>query len=293
MMITIQDLKVTFKNQTALNIQRPVTFNSGDRIGIIGANGAGKSTLINACLGLVPYSGSIDSNVRPEQMAVHLQANTYSELMPISKVIETILNTKIKHNQKLQELIAFFDFEASLKKKYKNLSGGQKQRLTLILVLMQDAPITFFDEVTSGLDFETRQQLMQKVRAWYKGKDATICLVSHYYDELEQLVNKILILDKGQVVDFDYATELFAKYCGYSVIVLDRNSKYEAEINKNDEIYGPDHLIVLGCRDKEHEQTIAKQLIDKNINFKRSNSDIEIMSYNAILSNNGGKRHEN
>ncbi|TLG72712.1 ATP-binding cassette domain-containing protein [Culicoidibacter larvae] len=292
-MITIQNLTVTFKDQKALDIQRPITFNSGDRIGIIGANGAGKSTMINACLGLVPYSGSIDSSVRPEQMAVHLQANTYSELMPISKVIETILNTKIKNNEKLQELIAFFDFEASLKKKYKNLSGGQKQRLTLILVLMQDAPITFFDEVTSGLDFETRQQLMQKVRAWYQGKNATICLVSHYYDELEQLVNKILILDKGKVVDFDYTTELFAKYCGYSVIVLDRTPKHEAEINKRDEIYGPDHLIVLGCQDKDHEQEIAKHLIDKNINFKRSNSDIEIMSYNAILNNNGGKRYEN
>lgn len=62
-----------------------------------------------------------------------------------------------------------FYFGKNLKKKYKELSGGQQQRLTLIMVLYADAPITFFDEVTTGLDFETRQ-LMDKIRQWYKNK---------------------------------------------------------------------------------------------------------------------------
>ncbi|MDF2872097.1 MAG: transporter related [Anaerocolumna sp.] len=103
-------------------------------------------------------------------------------------------------------------------KKYAALSGGQKQRHTIILVLIQDSPLVFFDEVTSGLDFETRQKLMTKLVEWYSNKPTTLCVVSHCYEELEQLVNKLLILERGQVVDFGSKDELFRKYCGKTVI---------------------------------------------------------------------------
>jgi ABC-2 type transport system ATP-binding protein len=64
-----------------------------------------------------------------------------------------------------------------LKKRFAQLSGGQKQKLTIILVLMQNKPLTFFDEVTSGLDFESRIKLMPKIKEWYKENDGAVCMV--------------------------------------------------------------------------------------------------------------------
>ena len=201
--------------------------------------------------------------------------------MAVRHIIEAVLDTKIKSNKSLQELINFFDFNPCLNKRYSALSGGQKQRLTIILVLIQDAPLAFFDEVTSGLDFETRQQLMSKIEEWYRNKNTTICIVSHYYEELEQLTNKILILEKGRVVDFGEKEELFRKYCGKSIIILANNDK-NLKMTKNfRKIKSPDHLIAVSCMSIEEELEVAKLLIENDISFKRSNSDIEIMSINA------------
>lgn len=284
-MITINNLEVKYGKELALVVKSPIVFKEGDRIGIIGSNGAGKTTLVKAILGLINYNGSINTSIKPEEMSAHMQFNNYVDTMAVKHIIEAILDTKIKENKKLQELIDFFDFGNCLNKKYSALSGGQKQRLTIILVLIQDSPITFFDEVTSGLDFETRQQLMGKIEEWYRDKNTTICIVSHYYEELEQLTNKILILEKGRVIDFGNKEELFKKYCGKSIIILS-NTNINQEITKElRKLKAPQHLIAISCLDIEEELEICKQLIEKDISFKRSNCDIEIMSINAKLKN--------
>ncbi|MGH4120996.1 ATP-binding cassette domain-containing protein [Clostridium sp.] len=280
-MVTIKNLEVKYGNQIALSIKSPITFEAGDRVGIIGSNGAGKSTLVKSILGLTNYNGTIHTSLKPEEMSAHMQENNYVDTMAVKHIMEALMNTKIKSNLALQELISFFNFEGCLNKKFSALSGGQKQRLTIILVLIQDAPLVFFDEVTSGLDFETRQQLMNKITEWYENKGATICIVSHYYEELEKLSNKILILDRGKVVDFGSKEKLFQKYCGKSTITIE-NTKINEELTKSlPKILAPKHLIAISCLSENKELEIVKILIEENINFKRSNSDIEIMSINA------------
>lgn len=284
-MITINNLEVKYGKEVALLIKSPIKFEAGDRIGIIGSNGAGKTTLVKSILGLINYNGSINTNIRPEDISAHMQSNNYVETMAVKHIIEAVLDTKIKKNKKLQELINFFDFDKCLNKKYSALSGGQKQRLTIILVLIQDSPLVFFDEVTSGLDFETRQQLMSKIEEWYRNKNTTICIVSHYYEELEQLTNKILILESGRVIDFGSKEELFKKYCGNSIITLSNTSENIEITKKFRRIKSPKHLIAIPSFSIEEELEISKLLIEKDISFKRSNSDIEIMSINAKSKN--------
>ncbi|MDF2950412.1 MAG: transporter related [Sedimentibacter sp.] len=289
-------VQVKYGSQLALSINEPITFEDGDRIGIIGSNGAGKTTLVKTILGLTNYQGSIVTDLKPEEIAVHMQHNHYVNTMAVKHIMETILITSIKKNKKLQELITFFDFEESLNKKYSALSGGQKQRLTIILVLIQDSPLVFFDEVTSGLDFETRQRLMSKMGEWYRDKNTTLCVVSHYYEELEQLVNKILILEEGQVVDFGNKDELFRDYCGKTVITIENNKRNEELTKRLIKLKAPNHLIALSCPNNELEYEITELLIREDINYKRSNNDIEIMSINAkarFLDNKaGGKKNE-
>ena len=280
-LLSIENLTVSYGKETALSIERPITIEEGDRIGIIGSNGAGKTTLIKSILGLVKYQGHIYTSLTPEMIATHMQSNEYTDAMAVRHIMEAVLGTKISKNKKLKELISYFEFEGCLKKKYKHLSGGQKQRFTIIMVMMQDLPLTFYDEVTSGLDFETRQKLVEKLAAWYKDKDVSLCMVSHYYEELEQLADKLLILDKGKVVDFGRKEDLFQKYCGRAVIVLNYSKEKEELFQNYKKLAAPPHLIALSCDTEEMERKITETLLKNNMDYTRSARDIEIIYTNA------------
>lgn len=281
MLLSIQNLTVCYGADTALSINEPIDIVEGDRVGVIGSNGAGKTTLIKSILGIVPYQGSIRTQLKPEQMAVHMQFNEYTDNMPVKYVMEAILRTKIAGNRKLRELIDFFEFGDCLRKKYSKLSGGQKQRFTIIMVMMQEAALTFYDEVTSGLDFETRQKLVEKLVEWYQGKRESLVVVSHYYEELDQLADKLLILDEGHVVDYGSREALFHKYCGRAVIVVGRNGENERLLAGCERLAAPAHLIAVSCENEERERQIAGKLLEHNVNYKRSNNDIEMLYINA------------
>jgi len=280
-MIHIESLQVKYGDFTALDIKEPITIEQGDRIGIIGSNGAGKSTFVKAILGLAGYSGKINSNIKTTDMAVHMQENNYVKTVPVKYIIQAILNTDIRKNKKLKDLIDFFDFAPCLNKKFPALSGGQKQRLTIILVLMQNAPLTFLDEVTSGLDFETRETLMSKIEEWYRDSDGSLCIVSHYYDELKTLTDKLLILDKGQVVAFGKTAELFEQFCGKVIIIVDNTEKNKRITSNLPQITAPGHLLAFSCNNAEDEISIVTNLSQNNIDYKRSSNDIEILFVNA------------
>ncbi|MCH5337453.1 MAG: ABC transporter ATP-binding protein [Acetatifactor sp.] len=281
-MLTIKGLKVKYGAQTALWIDSPIHINAGERVGIIGANGAGKSTLVKTILGLVDYEGSIISRIPPEEMAAHMQFNEYVDTMSVKCIMETILNTRIKNNRPLQDLIEYFDFQECLKKRYHALSGGQKQRFTIIMVMLQDSPLTFYDEVTSGLDFVTRQRLMEMLGNWYKDKDNTLMLVSHYYEELEQMADTLLLLDKGRVIAYGKKEELFKTFCGDCIYILQNTDLNRDLLKEYSRIKAPEHLLAISCRGKREEETLLSLLVSHNLDFKRSCCDIEIMSVNAI-----------
>lgn len=284
-LLAIENMKVQYSEFVALDINQTITINAGDRIGIIGSNGAGKSTLVKAVCGLAHFTGKIKTELKHTDIAIHLQENSYIKRMPVKMIIEAVLNTNIKDNEKLKCLIHFLDFEHCLKKNYGQLSGGQKQKLTIAIVLFQDRPLTFFDEVTSALDFETRQKLMEKMNEWYSGKPNAVCVVSHYYDELENLCNKLMIIDKGQVIAFDSIDSLFKTYCGQSVLII-KNDEDNIKLTENfKKIAAPKHLLALSCGNDEGK--LIELLTKNGISFKRSNRDIEILFANAVAAKEG------
>ncbi|WP_312106754.1 ATP-binding cassette domain-containing protein, partial [Lachnoclostridium sp.] len=107
-MLTIKDLRVTYGEQIALSIEEPIVIEAGDRVGIIGSNGAGKSTLVKSILGVTKYEGTILTNLRQEEISVHLQQNNYVNTIPVKYIIEMVLSVNIKKDEKLQELISYF-----------------------------------------------------------------------------------------------------------------------------------------------------------------------------------------
>lgn len=280
-MIRLDNVKVKYKDKVALDLCRKIDIEEGERIGIIGSNGAGKTTLIKSIIGLVPYEGEINLDIPRKELAVHMQQNEYIDTVPVKVIIEMVTGSSIKNNKKIKEMIEFFNFNECINKKWKHLSGGQKQKLTLILVICQESPITIFDEVTSGLDFETRQKLMENLTEWYKERNGTILITSHYYEELENLATKILYLDKGKVIDYGAKEELFLKYCGNSIVVFE-DTNITREIAKNYRVIEASQgHIGISCKSIEEEEDIVKKLINANVNYRRSDNDIEAMTLNA------------
>ena len=275
-MIKINNLEVKYGKNIALNIKN-LDIKKGEKVGVIGSNGAGKSTFIKALLELVDYSGEIKKDIDTKDIAVHMQFNNYAETVTVKDIIELIINGKIEKNQVVKELIEFFDFSNCLNKIYKKLSGGQKQRLTLILVMASNSSLTIFDEVTSGLDFETREKLMKKLKEWYKYKDTTLILVSHYYEELENLVDKLLILDNGKVVDFGNKKDLFKKYCGNVVFIINNNEFNKKLFEKEKTVEISKEKLEILIEDKKEERKIVDKLIDKDIDYTRTKNDIELV----------------
>lgn len=281
-MIRINDLQVRYKDKLALDMAGPLEFKSGERIGIIGSNGAGKSTLVKAILGILDYNGNIDLDLDRKKIAVHMQFNYYSSAINTRDTIQMIAGRKIESDPKLKELVDYFNFTPLLKKTFKELSGGEKQKLTLILVMGQDSPITIFDEVTSGLDFVTREALMDKIKDYYKDKDTTILLVSHYYQELENICDKLLYLKKGKPLFFGDKDQLFKNYCADSVILVDKNKTSEGLIDEKYRLASSQGKIAAGFNDKVQEKALIDALVEENMAFERLNESIELTVLNAL-----------
>lgn len=280
-MIRLDNVKVSFKDKVAVDLGRVIEINDGDKIGIIGSNGAGKTTLLKSILGLLPYEGSIQMDTRAQDIAAHMQYNDFVETVPIYVIMEMVLGKKLDVSPLAMEMVKFFQFEDCLKKKWKHLSGGQKQKMTLILVMCQERQVTLFDEVTSGLDFETRQNLMRKLVEWYGKRKTTLLITSHYYEELDELVDKILLLEDGRVVDFGYKDQLFAKYCGNAVVILDDDERCRTALAEYKFIDAASGKIAISCNSAEEEAQVTEKLSRMNINYRRSNNDIEVMTINA------------
>lgn len=122
---------------------------------------------------------------------------------------------------------------------------------------------------------------MAKLTEWYRDKNDTLFIVSHYYEELEQMADKILILDKGKVIAYGKKEELFRKYCGNGIFILE-NSEENRKLAENfSRIKAPENLLAISCKKKEEEKKLIQLLVEEDVNFKRSNNDIEIMFINA------------
>ena len=107
-------------------------------------------------------------------------------------------------------------------------------------------------------------------------------LVSHYYEELEQMADTLLLLDKGRVIAYGKKEELFQSFCGDCIYILQNTNQNRDLLKEYSRIKAPEHLLAISCRGKKEEETLLSLLVSHNLDFKRSSCDIETMSVNAI-----------
>ena len=177
--IQVSNLKKSYENN---NVLKDLSFNvkKGEIFGILGVNGAGKTTLLECIESLCKYDdGKILINGK---IGIQLQS---SSLPAYIKVIEAIkLFSKWKKVKIDNSILTTYT--------------GQKRRLHLVLALIGKPDILFLDEPTAGLDFEGRISLHNEIRK-LKAHGTTIILASHDMSEVENLCDRIAILNNGKI----------------------------------------------------------------------------------------------
>ncbi|MCW4353915.1 ABC transporter ATP-binding protein [Hoyosella sp. YIM 151337] len=184
--------------------------------GLLGRNGAGKTTLMRVMTGQeFATSGTINILGEPplENAKVLSQVSFIreSQKYPDDYLVKHVLSTAGHllphwHADLAEELLA--DFQLPLKRKVKKLSRGMLSALGVIVGLASRAPLTFFDEPYLGLDAVARQMFYDRLLADYGEHPRTIVLSTHLIDEVSNLIEHVLVIDKGRILLDDSADSL-------------------------------------------------------------------------------------
>ncbi|HGJ7287310.1 TPA: ABC transporter ATP-binding protein [Streptococcus pneumoniae] len=205
-MIKVESLNKNIKGKAIL---KGISFevSEGECVALIGPNGAGKTTLLDCLLG--------DKLVTSGQVSIQGLSVTSSQLDYIRGYLpqENVIVQKLK----VKELIAFFQriypnslsdqeidqllqFDQQQKEQFaEKLSGGQKRLFSFVLTLIGRPKLVFLDEPTAAMDTSTRQRFWEIVRD-LKAQGVTILYSSHYIEEVEHTADRILVLNKGELI---------------------------------------------------------------------------------------------
>jgi ABC-2 type transport system ATP-binding protein len=102
---------------------------------------------------------------------------------------------------------------------FMNLSGGQKQRLFIALALINDPEVVFLDELTTGLDPQSRRAIWGLVRG-IRDRGKTVFLTTHLMEEAERLCDRVAIIEHGRIIDMDTPKRLIDRHCPERTVVL-------------------------------------------------------------------------
>ena len=284
--VSFNNVTKEFKNKAVL---KGVSFNieAGDIYGLIGENGAGKTTLLKLIVNLLKAtSGNI------QVLGKEIKKDSYDYLRNIGALIDDPVFYKkltLYENFKVHcEYLGFYDeekLESVLKrvglhnkksKKIKELSFGEKQRLAIAYALITEPELLILDEPTNGLDpiaiVELREILLKLNREF----NTTIIISSHAINELETLVNKVMFLKNGEIVEDGLLEEIKEKCSVYIEIEVEDSSKalaiLEKELNvRNMKLINKGTIRVYEALEER-----------KNILSTLVKNDVEVLSFNMV-----------
>jgi ABC-2 type transport system ATP-binding protein len=111
---------------------------------------------------------------------------------------------------------------------FMTLSGGQKQRLFIALALINEPEVVFLDELTTGLDPQSRRAIWELVRG-IRDRGKTVFLTTHLMEEAERLCDRVAIIEHGRIIDLDLPGRLVARHCPERTVVLATDDPLAAE----------------------------------------------------------------
>ena len=213
-MIQVKDVTKKYGNFIAVkNLNFEIKH--GEVIGLLGPNGAGKSTTMNMLTGFIePSEGSIIINGKdivkkareakknigymPENVPLYLDL-TVREF--VTYMAELKLVQRKERKKQVEEIIKATGLEDVKNKLIRNLSRGYKQRVSMAGALVGKPEILILDEPTVGLDPKQIIEIRELIKSL--GKDHTVIISSHILSEISQICEKVIIINKGEIVAID------------------------------------------------------------------------------------------
>lgn len=207
----------------------------GERVAFIGPNGAGKSTTIKMLTGILyPTSGTLEvlgmtpwKNRRSlgyqigtvfgqrTQLWYHLPASDTFDLL--SKIYEI---DPITYRKQSKELIEAFEIGDFLHRPVRQLSLGQRMRCEIVASLLHNPKILFLDEPTIGLDIQAKLKIRSLLNKLSYEHGTTLFLTSHDTADIEQVCDRVIILDQGKIIQDCSLKELKRNYVKTKVLNL-------------------------------------------------------------------------
>lgn len=281
--ISISNLFMLVRNKKILNGINLV-INEGEQVSIIGPNGAGKTTLVNTILGLQRYKvGKVENDflqLPPYKIGVHMQDSKLNELMTVKEVLDLFL-----FEGSYKELVNKFGLNDKMNQRISTLSGGEKQRLQLIVALQNNPEILFLDEITTGLDANSRREITRYIIEDINKKNKTIVMITHYFEEVESLTNRIVVLYNGEIIEDGKLADLYEKYNVNKIVDIEfTNTEIKNEF-KDFEIVG-NHIIVYihGKKDMTSTLNIISKNSEKVIDYTIKDPHVAEL-YDKIIEN--------
>ena len=230
-MIEIQHLYKTFETKDGkvealkdINI----TVEDGDIYGIIGMSGAGKSTLVR-CINMIerPTSGKVlidgvdmgglsEAELRKVRRSVTMIFQSFNLLMQRTCLKNVCFPLELEGmkpseaKKRALELLETVGLPDKANAYPAQLSGGQQQRVAIARALATDPKILLCDEATSALDPKTTNQILDLIREINKKLGITVIVITHQMSVVENICNKVSIIDFGVVQETGYVTDIFA-----------------------------------------------------------------------------------
>jgi lipooligosaccharide transport system ATP-binding protein len=210
----------------------------GECVGFLGPNGAGKTTTVRMmyCF-LLPTSGDLEVaglsvktqcreikakvGVAPQEDNLDPDFTVIKNLTVYARYFDIPKEEALK---RATEQLKFFQLEEKKDVPIMALSTGMKRRLIFARSLLNKPQILLLDEPTTGLDPQARHLVWDEVRN-LKKQQVTIILTTHYMDEAQVLCDRILLVDRGKIIEEGSPTELIRKHVGEDVLELDYDEK--------------------------------------------------------------------
>ena len=209
MSIQVKQLNKFYGEQQAVN-NISFTINSGEVVGFLGPNGAGKSTTMKIITGyLQPDSGNAivsgtdvtaDPITAKKKIGYLPESNPLYYDMYVREYLEFVADVhKVPDPQKrISEVIELVGLTPEQRKKAAQLSKGYKQRLGLAAALIHDPEVLILDEPTTGLDPNQIIEIREVIRRL--GETKTILFSSHILQEVEAICDRVIIINKGNLI---------------------------------------------------------------------------------------------
>ncbi len=187
----------------------------GEIVGYIGANGAGKSTTIKMMCGILfPTSGTVTVNgmgfekdrqkINKEMGVVFGQKTQLWWDIPLIetfKILKSIYEVSDEdYNERFEYLCELLDMKPFLNQTVRSLSLGQRMRADFAAALIHSPKIVYLDEPTIGLDVLVKDKIRGAIKELNKKYNITVILTTHDMKDIEELCNRIIIIDKGKIL---------------------------------------------------------------------------------------------